>query len=100
MSDNVLSEPSSTTCSESPVNLSENTDCSHYQRHIDLYSECCQKWWPCHVCHDEDPNSDHEMDRHDVKTIRCRECHLVQPLGTKCQNAECSLSLQFDLYCC
>ena len=50
--------------------------CSHYKRHNYQVARCCNKVYPCRLCHDE--NEDHVMDRFDVEYMKCDFCHTFQ----------------------
>lgn len=78
------------------LNMTEG--CSHYQRSIMIRAECCQKWFSCHVCHNEQSN--HEIDKKLVSMIKCNKCDLEQLLSEKCNNKNCSASEKFAFYCC
>ena len=57
--------------------------CSHYNIRCDVFADCCGKWFPCRLCHDEE--EDHKIDRYSIKTIRCRECSHEQPKSNMCE---------------
>jgi len=79
-------------CSQlNPAFVAESeSQCIHYQRKCSMYAECCKKFYPCRLCHDND-NPDHTLDRKKVKVIRCRECHLIQMAGDRCRNSNCNV---------
>lgn len=56
--------------------------CEHYKRNCAIKAPCCDKFYTCRNCHDE--NEEHEMNRYDVKTIRCLICGTIQNLSNKC----------------
>ena len=62
----------------------QQLECTHYKRKCNIMSPCCQIEFPCRLCHDE--NSDHQMNRFDIKQIICRECNFLQNTGNKCVN--------------
>ncbi|EKX46241.1 hypothetical protein GUITHDRAFT_157754 [Guillardia theta CCMP2712] len=68
----------------------------HYSRGCQLVGPCCQKTFWCRFCHDE--ASDHAIDRHAVKEVKCAECGLVQPVGPACIGQECGNA--FGKYFC
>ena len=77
--------------------------CPHYMRGCDLFAECCQQYFPCRLCHDEnkyekefDIKKQHQMDRFKVNKIRCRKCTTEQPVSNHCINCH----LQFGNYYC
>ncbi|CAB4043727.1 RING finger and CHY zinc finger domain-containing 1-like, partial [Paramuricea clavata] len=46
--------------------------CQHYVRKCCLVSPCCNKVYPCRLCHDEKEN--HKLVRANVKFIECLQC--------------------------
>jgi RING finger/CHY zinc finger protein 1 len=77
--------------------------CAHYERTVSILAPCCQKWYPCHRCHDEFNDqslSGHEIDRYAIQSLRCEGCHLEQPLSDKCQNQTCQFAHGFEYYVC
>eukprot|EP00960_Hanusia_phi_P046517 757885-Hanusia_phi.AAC.2 len=75
---------------------SRTRGCSHYSRGCQLVSPCCQKVFWCRFCHDE--ASDHAIDRHAVKEVKCVVCGLVQPVGPVCVGEGCDNA--FGKYFC
>ncbi len=78
--------------------MATETQCEHYLRHTSIFAPCCQKWFPCHRCHNDE--TDHELNRSEVTLIKCRECLTEQSVSEKCQNWECSRAERFDLSYC
>ncbi|KAG9398265.1 hypothetical protein AC1031_014859 [Aphanomyces cochlioides] len=70
--------------------------CSHYQRKCKLYGKCCNKFYTCRFCHDEQEK--HQFDRYATEKISCMQCHTVQPVGKKCANDACGI--EFARYFC
>ena len=63
-------------------------NCSHYQRGCDLYASCCDSFWPCRLCHDqfyEHTTHQHTLNRFEVSSVRCRDCHHVQKPQQNCE---------------
>ncbi|CAD8177397.1 unnamed protein product [Paramecium pentaurelia] len=78
-------------------------NCKHYKRNCDKKAPCCQIYYPCRLCHDQNykgPKSDgckvETMDRYNVKEIRCRTCLTEQPPSNLCNNC----GIQFARYYC
>ena len=45
-------------------------DCKHYERGCIIFADCCNKYYSCRICHDEEVNG-HTLDsRKDVNKIR------------------------------
>ncbi|KAI8137260.1 zinc-ribbon-domain-containing protein [Fennellomyces sp. T-0311] len=56
--------------------------CPHYHRKAKLQANCCDKIFPCRICHDE--VSDHAIVRNETKNMVCMLCKTLQPVGQKC----------------
>ncbi|CAO3637638.1 unnamed protein product [Cunninghamella echinulata] len=56
--------------------------CSHYRRNVKLQANCCNKIYPCRLCHDS--NNDHLIIRHETKNMVCMECMTLQPTSQWC----------------
>jgi len=76
--------------------------CKHYARGCSFVSPCCQKIFPCRLCHDEEIN-DHTLDRHSVISIVCNKCTITQPVSNECTgcgekfgNYFCSICRLYD----
>lgn len=63
--------------------------CQHYKRTFMIISPCCNKVYPCRLCHDEAEN--HQMDRKSIKLMKCKDCLSVQKLTSSCKNIDCYL---------
>ena len=70
--------------------------CKHYKRW--LYPVCneCKKIYPCHRCHNNIEL--HEMDRNNIKLMKCDYCKCIQKNGEYCINPEC-LKFKHYNYC-
>ena len=64
--------------------MSKIFNCKHYKRECLIYSLCCQKWYPCRLCHDE--NENHTLDRFKISKIKCKDCNTIQKSSNKCIN--------------
>ncbi|KAL0484350.1 RING finger and CHY zinc finger domain-containing protein [Acrasis kona] len=65
--------------------------CKHYPRGCQILSPCCNKWFGCRLCHNENANCGVEtMDRHQIKRVQCLSCNHeqnVQPICEKCNKS-------------
>ena len=69
---------------QSPV-ASQNRDlyrqhnwlCSHYERLCQVKFACCDKFWPCHHCHNNRSNCP-EKNCFDTKMVECIHCNEKQ----------------------
>ncbi|KAG9337932.1 hypothetical protein JZ751_027425 [Albula glossodonta] len=68
--------------------------CDHYVRSCLLKAPCCGKFYVCRLCHDAEEN--HQMDRFQVKEVKCSMCNTVQKAQQTCE--ECSVKFG-DYYC-
>ena len=80
--------------SKKEVKKKENIICNHYERNCVIIAPCCNKEFPCRLCHDE--NSDHKINRFDIKEIVCKKCDQRQNVSNKCINCE----IMFAKYYC
>ncbi|ETV75161.1 hypothetical protein H257_10380 [Aphanomyces astaci] len=71
--------------------------CSHYERGCHLLADCCGEWFPCRLCHDDE--SDHAMNRHAVKRVRCRKCRCEQQPQKTCEKCKHVLGQYFCSVC-
>ena len=64
LKDNIVVPYSSETLQKSFTKKGKVLGCEHYARNCKVFAPCCQKWYPCRVCHDEE-NPDHALQRSD-----------------------------------
>ena len=49
--------------------------CNHYKRKCMVKFECCNKYWPCHRCHNEQSTCGRrKLKSRDTTMIKCVEC--------------------------
>lgn len=58
-------------------------ECTHYVRCCDVYCEKCEKYFPCHICHDLQVES-HDFERESLNKIKCRKCLTEQEVKSQC----------------
>ena len=68
--------------------------CKHYQRKCLMKAECCGRFVPCRLCHDE--HLDHKINRFKTKQMKCKVCDLIQDVGKYCSNCKTDMA---DYYC-
>jgi RING finger/CHY zinc finger protein 1 len=56
--------------------------CQHYARNNQILANCCNKWYDCRLCHNE--NNTHNINRKAIKMMRCNLCSHTQPVSNKC----------------
>ncbi|XP_015776266.1 PREDICTED: RING finger and CHY zinc finger domain-containing protein 1-like [Acropora digitifera] len=71
-----------------------SSTCPHYIRRCALLAPCCNKYYPCRLCHDD--VEDHNLDRKKVQEIKCIQCHSSQATASHCK--ECGI--KFGRYFC
>ena len=53
--------------------------CKHYDRYCDVQFSCCERFWPCHRCHNSESKCGKKKLRsRDIKKIKCKRCKTVQ----------------------
>ena len=49
--------------------------CNHYKRRCMVKFECCDKYWPCHRCHNETSTCEQKkLKSRDTTMVKCMEC--------------------------
>ena len=72
--------------------------CTHYNRYTYQVSKCCNKVYPCRLCHNE--NEDHLINRHDIDHMKCYYCNCFQKVNASCQNPECyKFNIKHSQFC-
>ena len=66
--------------------------CQHYKKYTYPVLKCCNKVYPCRLCHDDSEN--HKTNRHDIDYMKCDFCKSFQKVNSSCQNPEC---FKFDV---
>ena len=61
--------------------------CAHFKRDLYLLAPCCNKWYVCRICHDE--NEDHQMNHSDVQRQCCMFCLKETPVDAYCKSEIC-----------
>lgn len=81
----------------STINEEEIKKCNHYNRNCLIFTDCCNKYYSCRICHDE--NEDHTLDsRKSVNKIKCIKCNTEQSISNECINSNCKI--EFGKYYC
>ncbi len=74
--------------------MNNNYGCFHYNRYCEIYTECCNKYYICRLCHDYDQT--HQLDRYKINQIRCLICNTKQNITNKC--IQCNITFG-EYYC-
>ncbi|KAK5165981.1 hypothetical protein LTR04_000924 [Oleoguttula sp. CCFEE 6159] len=74
----------------SPVSSSSDEEetllgCAHYKRNVKIQCFDCHKWYTCRHCHDEDPHTDHPLNRTRTAHMFCMLCGTPQAAGEECK---------------
>ena len=71
--------------------------CDHYKRRCLVKFKCCDKYWPCHRCHNKESTCGQiKLKSRDAMMIKCVECGREQKFGQFCV----SCNTQFaDFFC-
>ncbi|XP_061393459.1 uncharacterized protein DDB_G0271670-like [Musca vetustissima] len=90
------SPPSTTvnSSSSSPSLPTQRSGCAHYKRSCMFVTPCCNKFYKCRFCHDE--NESHHFDRKTLTELICTECNTRQKVQDRCQ----SCGIRFGKYTC
>jgi len=71
--------------------------CFHYQRFASILAPCCNKFYPCRWCHDN--NENHEINRFDIKKMKCLLCNKEQNISSYCINCNNNMAKYFCSTC-
>ena len=56
--------------------------CTHYKRGCFVRFNCCERFWPCHRCHNNKSTCGRrKLKSRDVVLIKCVSCQREQPVG-------------------
>ena len=58
--------------------------CKHYTNKNQIYAYCCNKYYDCHLCHNE--KSDHKINIKLIYKIKCIKCKQDNSIGEKCNH--------------
>ncbi|XP_058448554.1 RING finger and CHY zinc finger domain-containing protein 1 [Malaya genurostris] len=68
--------------------------CAHYKRRAKFVTPCCNKFYMCRYCHDE--NENHFFNRKTVTELICTECNTRQRVQAECEQC----GVRFGRYTC
>lgn len=72
--------------------------CPHYRRNCKIECHQCHRWYPCHLCHDEEITS-HRLERKMVKFVLCMYCFTPQHPEQFCVECDRELGKYFCFQC-
>ena len=69
--------------------------CSHYKRRCHVKFHCCDKYWPCHRCHNNESKcGQKKLKSRDTKFIKCVKCGKEQEVcEVMCQSMALELMM-------
>ncbi|CAB4015483.1 RING finger and CHY zinc finger domain-containing 1-like [Paramuricea clavata] len=74
--------------------------CSHYKRRCYVKFECCNKFWPCHRCHNSQSTcGKRKLKSRDTKQIKCFACGQEQPFAHHCSRCNAKFARYFCGQC-
>lgn len=72
--------------------------CQHYTRKCWIKAACCNKYYPCRLCHDE--AEDHQIDRRATQFIACTSCgEMEHPIAPNCRKCGARFAKYFCKPC-
>ncbi|CAB4013008.1 RING finger and CHY zinc finger domain-containing 1-like [Paramuricea clavata] len=82
------------------VDEDDNWLCSHYKRRCYVKFECCDKFWPCHRCHNNQSTCGRrKLKSRDTKQLKCAACGLEQPFAHYCSRCNAKFARYFCGLC-
>jgi hypothetical protein len=57
-------------------------NCNHYKNNVQVFAMCCNKYYDCHLCHNE--QNDHKMSRKKICKVKCMNCNCENPPINNC----------------
>ena len=85
---------------QSIFNLDIKTKCKHYKNNMNIYADCCNKYFDCYLCHNNE--SDHKITAKNITKIKCLTCTYdndYDPQNNKCKMCNTNYSLHFCNIC-
>lgn len=74
--------------------------CSHYDRKCLVYTECCDKYYPCIHCHNNDiTNLCDDITKNNINYIKCIDCNTKQDIVNQCIKCEIIFGKYFCKIC-
>lgn len=73
-------------------------NCEHYNCNVLIFTSCCNKIYPCRICHDL--NENHKIDRYKIDTIICKNCNEIQDKSKNCIKCNIEFSSYYCEICC
>lgn len=74
-------------------------ECEHYNRGCHLLFPCCNKFYSCRFCHNDENSLDHDAQRKTVIKMKCRYCLEEQNIGDTCTKCQQKMGNYFCMEC-
>ena len=71
--------------------------CIHYNNNLIVYADCCNEYFDCHRCHNEERG--HTMNRPYINKIKCINCNEINTPGTHCKKCSIEFARNFCGLC-
>jgi len=71
--------------------------CLHYSRHCEILAPCCNKYYSCRFCHNND--NTHILNRFNIEKIKCLKCNNIQNKSQYCNNCNTCFGNYFCNIC-
>lgn len=72
-------------------------NCSHFNNNLQIFANCCNKYYDCHMCHNESNN--HRFQTYKIKKIKCINCNTENNLSNQCYNCKINFAEKFCNLC-
>ncbi|XP_028402767.1 uncharacterized protein LOC114525578 isoform X2 [Dendronephthya gigantea] len=71
--------------------------CFHFQRKCYVKFECCDDFWPCHRCHNNQSLCGNKSRKsREISMVKCAKCRKVQQVSQSCSHCDAKFA---DYYC-
>jgi RING finger and CHY zinc finger domain-containing protein 1 len=77
--------------------MDDNDFCLHYDRNCLIFSNCCNKYYACRLCHDMYEN--HILDRFKINKMKCLKCNEIQDISQYCIKCNNCMGIYFCKIC-
>mgnify|MGYP003706167255 CR=1 FL=1 len=73
-------------------------DCSMFKSNCLIFTECCQQYYCCWKCHNEQNN--HSLDqKYDLSHIKCRQCNTINEFSNECSHCHIQFNKNYCQKC-
>ena len=75
------------------------TNCIHSKKNCSFYFKCCERFYPCHHCHNKDHFCNKKVNPKDISWIMCNYCGFEQGIQQYCIKCKKKLADYFCVKC-